>query len=787
MCDPVEDAPAAQKSSLLTWAQQILEVINQNPPIKKEALASKTTLSEEEFQEGFEYLRKKGKLLINNAQNVIGVEKARLRTGVVQANRSGTGFLICDDETVDDLFISATEMEKVLPGDLVIARESSGYDGGRRSAKLLAVAQRPLKRIIGRFSKRKVYGFVKPEDARLQKVFRVDPGFTRSAEPGQVVVAEVLEDGLLSNFCNCKIVEVLGDPEEAGMEIEIAVRKFNIPHEFSAETLEQVKAFPDKVGRTDLRKRIDLRDVPFVTIDGADARDFDDAVYCKPLPAGRGWRLLVAIADVSHYVLPGTPLDKDAQLRTTSVYFPRRVIPMLPEKLSNGLCSLNPQVDRCTMVCDAMITKDGAVKAYQFYPAVICSSARLTYDAVWGAIQNPKGPEALAMEEVYPNILDLYDLFKVLLKARTMRNAMEFETVETYIVANESGKIEKILPRERNDAHRLIEECMLVANTCAADFIERNKVPSLYRIHEPPSEDRLEKLRAALGPQGLSLGGGDKPTPADYCALIEQIQDRPDKTMLQTLIMRSMQQAFYSPFNAGHFGLAYKAYTHFTSPIRRYPDLLVHRTIRAILQDKPYVPKMLVPLNEATSSFNVRKEVDEEAKEAKWANDPSMKVWEQLGLQCSSCERRADEASWDVMAWLKCYYMKDKIGQEFEGQISAVTNFGIFVVLKDLFVEGSVHISNLGRDYFFYDEAANTLVGELTGQTFKVGDPVRIKVAACDLDSRRIDFQLIDSFKQGRSSTKKSSASKESKSAGKEKAASGARKAKSTANRKRTK
>lgn len=728
--------------------KKILSGINANPPMTRQEIKEVLELSEEEFENGFNALLKSGKILVNSADKIISVGKAKLRSGVVQANRSGTGYLICDTETAKDPFLSHEEMEKVLPGDRVIAKlnkfyDPFGYDTDKPTATILEVVSRPMKRIIGRYSKRKVMGIVRPEDPRIQKTFRVDPGNAKGAESGQIVVIELLEKGLLSDYCNCRVVEVLGEADDPGMEIEIAVRKFEIPFEFSKETLKQTELFPDRVGRTDLRKRIDLRDIPFVTIDGEDARDFDDAVFCKPLPMGRGWRLLVAIADVSHYVTPGSPLDKDAQLRATSVYFPRRVIPMLPEKLSNGLCSLNPNVDRCTLVCDAVIQADGQIKAYQFYPAVICSAARLTYNTVWGALQNPNGPEALTVEEIYGNIQDLYDLFKVLLEARKLRHAMDFETIETYIVANENGKIEQILPRERNDAHRLIEECMLVANTCAADFIGRNKATGLYRIHEPPSEDKVAKLRSAIQRQGLTLGGGEKPTPEDYCALIEKIQNLPDKTMLQTLILRSMQQAYYSPFNAGHFGLAYQAYTHFTSPIRRYPDLLVHRTIRAILSDKKYEPKMLVPVNESNTSLNIRKDVKAEEKLADSSSpSPDMKVWEQLGLHCSACERRADEASWDVMAWLKCFYMKDKVGQSFKGRVSAVTSFGIFVVLDDLYVEGSVHISNVGADYYFYKEADNMLIGEMTGETFQIGDALVVTVASCDLDLRRIDFYI---------------------------------------------
>jgi ribonuclease R len=501
----------------------------------------------------------------------------------------------------------------------------------------------------------------------------------------------------------------------------------------------------------DLADRVDLRDVPLVTIDGEDARDFDDAVYCEPVKIGRtkGYRLLVAIADVSHYVKPNDALDGDAIERSTSVYFPRRVIPMLPEKLSNGLCSLNPAVDRLTLVCDMVVTTAGEVKAYQFYPAVMHSSARLTYNEVAAILGNTNGPEAGRRPGIVPHLLNLNEVFRALLQARQERGAIDFETTETYIVCNAMGKIEKILPRTRNDAHRLIEECMLAANVCAADFLIRHDQPSTFRIHAVPTEEKLNQLRTFLKQVGLNLGGGTTPQARDYAELMLRIKERPDATLLQTMLLRSMQQAVYSPDNVGHFGLAYEAYAHFTSPIRRYPDLLTHRAIKAVLKGNKYEPTGidLSKLN-TTVSKTVRKQAAKDKAEGKQKDPKDLTIWDALGVHCSANERRADEASRDVENWLKCYYMKDRLGEEFTGVISGVTPFGIFVQLDQLFVEGLVHVTGLGTDYFQYDEARHELRGERTGQVYQLTGRVTVQVARVDLESRKIDLVLAQSRAQ---------------------------------------
>ncbi|WP_090533462.1 ribonuclease R [Paraburkholderia sartisoli] len=663
--------------------------------------------------------------------------------GRVQGHRDGYGFLIRDDGQ-DDLFLPTGEMQKVMHNDRVLAR-IVGYDRrGRPEGHIVEVTDRANRRVIGRLLNENGALIVAPEDKRIGHDILITQN-TKKARVGQVVVVELTDFPSRHSQPLGRVVEVLGDIDDPGMEIEIAVRKYGVPHEFSLAALEDAAKLPDEVRPADVRHRIDLRDVPLVTIDGEDARDFDDAVYCEPITVGRGegFRLIVAIADVSHYVHPDSGLDVDAIERSTSVYFPRRVIPMLPEKLSNGLCSLNPHVDRCVLVCDMVITARGEIKAYQFYPGVMHSAARLTYTEVAAVLTNTKGPEAARRAALLPQLQNLHGVYKSLFTARQKRGAIDFDTTETYIVCNAQGKIEQIVPRTRNDAHKLIEECMLAANVCAADFMKRNKHAGLYRVHAGPTAEKLENLRTFLRGMGLSLGGGETPHASDYAALMAQIRDRPDAQMLQTMLLRSMQQAVYSPDNIGHFGLAYEAYAHFTSPIRRYPDLLTHRAIYAILQGRKYQPGTPhgVTLNTALSPrARAMQQADDEKRNRNRSNTA---IWEELGLHCSSNERRADEASRDVEAWLKCYFMRDKLGEEYGGMVNGVTSFGIFVQLDALFIEGLVHVTELGSDYFQYDEIKNELRGERTGIRYRLSDRVRVQVSRVDLDARKIDFRLV--------------------------------------------
>lgn len=689
-------------------------------------------------------MERDGQIKSDDAGTFVLADQGGFIAGRVSSHRDGFGFVIPDDAS-PDLFLSEKEMQKVLHGDKVMAKVTGTDRRGRPEGTIVEVTQRANSHVIGRLLNDGGTWVVAPEDKRIGQDILV-AGSPGKAKAGQIVSVELTEQPSRFKQPVGKVVEVLGELDDPGMEIEIAVRKFNVPHIFSAGALKQAAKLPDAVRDVDLADRVDLRDVPMVTIDGADARDFDDAVYCEPVKVGRAncFRLIVAIADVSHYVKPNDALDVDALERSTSVYFPRRVIPMLPEKLSNGLCSLNPAVDRLTLVCDAVVTAAGEIKAYQFYPAVIHSAARLTYDEVATMLAHPKGPEAKQRATILPHLQNLFDVYQALLKARTARGAIDFETTETYIVCNAAGKIEKIIPRTRNDAHKVIEECMLAANVCAADLLIRHKHPGTYRIHASPTKEKLTQVRTFLKQVGLNLTGGDTPSATDYQTLMQQIKPRPDAALLQTMLLRSMQQAVYSPDNIGHFGLAYEAYAHFTSPIRRYPDLLTHRAIKAILLGKKYEPKLLETsvLNTNVSNATRRQQLKDKA-EGKQKQAADMTIWDALGVHCSANERRADEASRDVEAWLKCYFMQDKLGEEFTGTIVGVTTFGIFVQLDDLFVEGLVHVTELGTDYFQYDDARHELRGERSGKRYQLTDKVNVQVARVDLEMRKMDLRLV--------------------------------------------
>ncbi len=672
---------------------------------------------------------------------------------MVQGHRDGHGFISRDDGG-PDIYLPPNEMRAVLHKDLVKARIVRSDRKGRPEGRVLEIIERSSQPIIGRLLQESGVWLVAPEDKRYGQDVLIPRGATGSARAGQVVVVELVEPPALYGQPVGRIAEVLGEVDDPGMEIEIAVRKYSVPHIFSNACLEQAKALPEAVRAQDFAGRIDLTDVPLVTIDGEDARDFDDAVYCEPATLGRGktaakgWRLLVAIADVSHYVENGSAIDIDAYDRATSVYFPRRVIPMLPEKLSNGLCSLNPEVDRLCMVCDMLVTQEGTVYAYQFYPAVMWSHARFTYTEVAAILGNTRGPEAIKRKELVPHLLNLHGVYESLLKARQQRGAVDFETTETQIVCDENGRIEKIVPRTRNVAHRLIEEAMLAANVCSAQFIAQSKHAGLFRVHEGPTPEKLEALRAYIKALGLGVSLGDTPKPGDFQNIAKATQDRPDALQIHAMLLRSMQQAIYTPANSGHFGLAFDAYTHFTSPIRRYPDLLVHRVIKAVLAQTRYqLPVLPIP-GEAHAKLARRlekgragKPLDTVAKPKK-ASAESL-AWQAAGLHCSANERRADEASRDVEAWLKCKYMYEHLGEEYSGVVTSATSFGLFVTLDAMYVEGLVHITELGGEYFRFDEVRQELRGERTGIRYAIGTRVDIQVSRVDLDGRKIDFRLV--------------------------------------------
>jgi ribonuclease R len=715
-------------------------------PLTPAELAERLSISTDDrssFSAELEELERAGRIVRNRAGLLLVAARANLLSGQVQGHRDGFGFLIRDDGG-QDLVLSEHEMSKVLHGDRVLARITGTDRRGRPEGEIVEVIESRTNKLVGRLLNERGVTIVVPEDQRIQHDILVPPGASMSAEPGQVVVVEILQQPQRYVQPVGRVIEVLGAIDDPGMEIEIAVRKFAVPHEFSGETLALAAALPDAVQPKDYRGRVDLRDIPLVTIDGEDARDFDDAVYCEPLTGRRkGWRLIVAVADVSHYVKPGDALDVEAQNRSTSVYFPRRVIPMLPEKISNGLCSLNPEVDRLVMVCDCVVSSKGIVDAYQFYPAVMHSHARLTYTDVWEALSAPESRTAQRIASLLPHLQNLYSLYDALAQARDARGAIDLETTETYIVCDPNGRIDKILPRVRNDAHKLIEECMLAANVCTADFLARSKQPSLYRVHEGPTPERLANVRTLLRTLALNLEGGDEPEPSDYARLLKRIRPRPDAQLLQTVLLRSMQQAIYSPHNSGHFGLSYKAYTHFTSPIRRYPDLLVHRSIKAILQKRPFVPVVTGTPDAAAAPAAARAALRASPARKAMAGGEGLAVWEKLGLICSANERRADDASRDVEAWLKSYYMRERVGETYSGTVSSVAPFGAFIVLDDLYVEGLVHVSELGSEYFLFNEALHELRGERTGLRYRLGDRLTVQVARVDLEARRIEFRLV--------------------------------------------
>jgi ribonuclease R len=673
--------------------------------------------------------------------------------GTVQGHRDGHGFVSRDDGE-SDIYLPPNEMRAVLHKDRVLVRVVRSDRKGRPEGRVVEIIERPKQPIIGRLLLESGIWIVVPEDKRYGQDVLIPKAATGTAKAGQVVVVELTEAPSLYGQPVGRVTEVLGEVDDPGMEIEIAVRKYSVPHEFSDACIALARTLPDKVRPQDKKHRVDLTDIALVTIDGEDARDFDDAVYCEPTKIGKGktavkgWRLLVAIADVSNYVETGSAIDVDAYDRATSVYFPRRVIPMLPEKLSNGLCSLNPEVERLCMVCDMLVTESGEVSAYQFYPAVMWSHARFTYNEVAAILANTHGPEALKRKERVPDLLNLHDVYQALLKSRVRRGAVDFETVETQIVCDEAGRIEKIVARTRNDAHKLIEEAMLAANVCSADFIAHSKHAGLFRVHEGPTPEKIEILRNYLKVTGLGMTISDDPAPGEFQAIAAATKDRPDAQQIHSMLLRSMQQAIYTPVNNGHFGLAFDAYTHFTSPIRRYPDLLVHRVIKAILAKTKYQLPVLPTPGEAHAKLSRRLEKGLAARVAEPGQkpkklSPETQAWQAAGLHCSANERRADEASRDVEAWLKCKYMHEHLGEEYGGVVSSVTSFGIFVTLDAMFVEGLVHITELGGEYYRFDEARQELRGERSGMRYAIGSRVRVQVSRVDLDGRRIDFRLI--------------------------------------------
>lgn len=714
--DPFSSREAEKYDNPIPSREFILEILKQNDrPLTRRQIGKLLGLTGEEQTEALRRrlraMERDGQLLRNRKSAYGVMSKMNLVTGRIMGHQDGFGFLI-PDEGGEDLFLGQREMQVALHGDRAVARVTGIDRRGRKEGAIVEIIKHANERIVGRLHSDTGIYYLIPNNRRISQDILIPPDQLMSAQAGQIVEIEITAHPNRHRSPLGKVVTVLGDHMAPGMEIDIALRDFELPHAWSPEAIEQAESYGDTIPAAAINNRLDLRNMPLVTIDGEDARDFDDAVHAEALEDG-GWRLWVAIADVSYYVTPNSPLDQDAQERGTSVYFPSQVIPMLPEALSNGLCSLNPNVDRLCMVCEMTIDVDGQVTSHQFHQGVMNSKARLTYTQVAAILIDSDTSLRSEYKAVLPGLETMHQLFKAMLNARQQRGAIDFELTETQFLFDSKRKIEAIVPRERNDAHRLIEEFMVAANVSAAQFLLSKALPALYRVHETPSAEKLSGLREFLGELGLMLGGGDEPSPRDYATLLQAAQQRQDAHLLQTVMLRSMKQAVYHPDNVGHFGLALEAYAHFTSPIRRYPDLLVHRAICHLINNK---------------------------KINKWQYSHEDMV--QLGEHCSMASRRADEATRDVSDWLKCEFMQDHVGESYDGVISGVTGFGLFVELNDIYIEGLVHITALKNDYYEFDANGHRLMGERTRQSYRLADKISVKVVRVDLDEKKIDLEL---------------------------------------------
>jgi ribonuclease R len=693
------------------FIMNVLEELGKPPAF--EELAEKLSLSDEQdiiaLQRRLGAMQRDGQLLRNRRGALCLVNKRDLIAGRVIAHKDGFGFLK-PDESGEDLFLSPRQMRCLFHGDRAIMQVTGIDRRGRREGGLVEVLEHNTKTVVGRINCGKNIGFVVADNKRIVHEVVVAEADYGDATDGQIVVVEIMQQPSKRNKPVGRVIEVVGEHMGPGMQTDVAILTHDIPDVWPEAVEKEIAGLSAEVDEASKAGRVDLRKLPLVTIDGEDARDFDDAVFCKR--TDKGWKLLVSIADVSAYVKPGSALDVEAHKRGNSVYFPDRVVPMLPEVLSNGLCSLNPHVDRLCMTCELYFDREGKITRTRFFEGVMRSQARLTYTQVAEMLDDPtQVPEDQA--DLLPHLQELHNLFNVLFAARQLRGAIEFDTPETKIVFCDDKRVDRIVPVYRNDAHRLIEECMLAANVATARMLLRKKQPALYRDHETPVEAKLADLREFLGELGLSLEGGNEPTAADYGKLLTQAKERQDAHLIQTVLLRSMAQAVYASTNCGHFGLAYDAYTHFTSPIRRYPDLVVHRAIKHTLvkgkaSDFYYTPTQL----------------------------------QTMGEHCSSTERRADEATRDAMDWLKCEYMQDKVGETFDGLIVSVNSFGLFVQLKEIYIDGLIHITALDNDYYHFDPVGHRLTGERSGQVYRLGDALSVQVAAVNLDDKKIDFLL---------------------------------------------
>ena len=674
------------------------------------ALKVKNQAQREALSKRLSAMVRDGQLIRNRREGYGLLDKMDLVAGKVIGHPDGYGFVVPDAEKGNDLYLSAKEMRTALHGDRVAVRVANIDRKGRREGKLVEILERANTQVVGRYYQEGPVSFVVPDNRRISQDIMITGRKRPSLKKGDVVIAEITKQPDKHTQPLGKIIEVLGRPDQAGMAAEIAIRSFDLPHAWPDEVESEIAGL-DEDQLPGPGGRLDLRELPFVTIDGEDARDFDDAVYCEK--QGSGWRLMVAIADVSHYVRPGTALDREAEKRGTSVYFPARVVPMLPEILSNGLCSLNPEVDRLVMVCEMHIGKKGKIQGYRFHEGIIRSAARLTYTEMATLVVEKKAAARKKRKGLVTVLDRLYQLFQIMHQQRQRNGLLEFDSTEPKMIFDEQGRISSIEASVRNDAHRLIEEFMLAANVCAAEFLLEKQLPALYRNHETPAEEKLGDLRDFLKELGLNLGGKDKPRASHYSKLLEQVSSRPDSHLIKTVLLRSMPLAVYESRNAGHFGLAFEAYSHFTSPIRRYPDLLVHRAIRHLVRGGK------------KKSFTY-----------------GAKKMQALGEHCSMTERRAEEASRDVEQRLKCEFMHDRVGEVFEGTITSVTSFGLFVELDQVYVEGLVHVTALPGDYYHHDEVGHRLQGEASGRSYRLGERIKVSILRVSVDEKKVDFEL---------------------------------------------
>ena len=735
--DPFASREAANYLRPIPSREFILDYLRESVgPLTHEDICNTLNLNDDDQIEAMRRrlraMERDGQVARNRRGGYGTLDKLNLVKGRVIGHPEGYGFVSPVQSESEDIHLSSTQMRRVFDGDIVLVRIAGWDRRGRPDGTLVDVVERKTTQLVGRYFRESGISFVRPDNPRISQDILIPADRSLDANSGQIVVVNIVEPPSKNSLPVGHITEVLGEHLDPGMEIELSIRNYGIPHLWNDRVRAETVAIPDQVQDTDFR--VDLRDTPLITIDGEDARDFDDAVHCQPRARG-GWTLTVAIADVSHYVSVGSALDKEAFERGNSVYFPNHVVPMLPEKLSNGLCSLNPAEDRLCMVCEMQISAEGDINRYQFYEAVMHSHARMTYTQVAHILADREKHDSSGVRKqfaaILPQVDALHDLYKVLHRRRAKRGAIDFDSQETRILFDSERKISQIIPIDRTEAHRLIEECMLCANVCSAEFLQKAKLPALYRVHEGPSEERLSAVRDFLGELGIGLGGGDDPQPQDYQRVLAAVRGRDDAAVIQSVMLRSMSQAVYQPENLGHFGLAFEAYSHFTSPIRRYADLLVHRAIRRLIRSKQKIAAV--------------RRVDG----ATMLPPQSIYPYElphlvEVGEHLSVTERRADEATRDVVNWLKCEYLMDHVGEQYAGVVSAVTGFGLFVMLDDLYVEGLIHVTGLPKDYYFHEAAQHRMVGERTGRVFRLGQKLQVKVVRVNLEERKIDFELVD-------------------------------------------